>query len=66
MLILEDGLNNVDTTVAELQGKLNVATRSAASLEIDMKIAMDEIQSSEALFAALENEYQRWKTEVLS
>ena len=61
---LSMGLTNVDKTVAELKNQLNTYTKEAAELEIHLSKAQETINAAEGLVGKLNDEYERWKSQV--
>nr|CAD7594423.1 unnamed protein product [Timema genevievae] len=63
---LSSGLSDVDRTVAKLKDQLNTYTREAAEIEIHLNRAQETINAAEGLVEKLNDEYNRWKTQVIS
>nr|CAD7413402.1 unnamed protein product [Timema cristinae] len=61
---LSSGLSDVDRTVAKLKDQLNTYTREAAEIEIHLNRAQETINAAEGLVEKLNDEYNRWKTQV--
>lgn len=61
---LSAGLIDVDAKVAELKQQLSTYTKEAAEIEINLKAAQDKLDSAEGLVSKLNEEYERWGTQV--
>lgn len=58
------GLLNVDATVAKLKDQLSNYTKEAAEIEIHLTQAKDTLEAAEGLVSKLNDEFQRWKSQV--
>lgn len=61
---LSSGLGAVDKKVAELKEQLTTYSREAAVLEINLSKVQDTVSAAQELVSKLEDEYQRWTTQV--
>ncbi|PSN45379.1 Cytoplasmic dynein 2 heavy chain 1 [Blattella germanica] len=62
---LSVGLTDVDKTVTELKNQLNTYTKEAAELEIHLNKAQETINAAEGLVGKLNDEYERWKSQLM-
>ena len=61
---LSTGLDEVDQQVAILKERLNKFTKEAAEVEIKLNKTKEIISAADSLVAGLENEFERWNSEV--
>lgn len=54
----------MDDKVNELKNRLNTYTREAAVIEIHLSKAQETMASAQELLAKLEDEYERWTSQV--
>lgn len=62
---LSSGLSTVDAKVAKLKEQLSTYTKEAAEIEIHLGKAQETLQAAEGLVDKLDDEYNRWKTQVI-
>ncbi|KAK4887690.1 hypothetical protein RN001_003961 [Aquatica leii] len=62
---LSSGLVDVDTAVAKLKTQLSTYTKEAAEIEIHLRAAQSTIATAEGLVNKLNDEYERWKTQLI-
>ncbi|XP_069679211.1 cytoplasmic dynein 2 heavy chain 1 isoform X2 [Periplaneta americana] len=61
---LSTGLTDVDKAVSELKDQLNTYTKEAAEIEIHLNKAQETINAAEGLVGKLNDEYERWKSQL--
>ncbi|KAF5283232.1 hypothetical protein FQA39_LY17379 [Lamprigera yunnana] len=61
---LSTGLVDVDTAVAKLKMRLSTYTKEAAEIEIHLRAAQSTISTAEGLVNKLNDEYERWKSQL--
>ncbi|KAF5303585.1 hypothetical protein FQR65_LT08186 [Abscondita terminalis] len=61
---LSTGLVDVDTAVAKLKTQLSTYTKEAAEIEIHLRAAQSTITTAEGLVNKLNDEYERWKSQL--
>lgn len=59
------GLTDVDKTVSDLKNQLNTSTKEAAEIEIHLNKAQETISAAEGLVGKLNDEFERWKKQVI-
>lgn len=61
---LNTGVVDVDKAVSELKEQLNTYTKESAEIEIRLGKAQETISAAEGLLEKLNDEFERWKTQV--
>lgn len=62
---LSSGLTSVDDKVNKLKEQLSTYTKEAAEIEIHLGMAQETLQAAEGLVDKLNDEYNRWKKQVI-
>lgn len=62
--LLSDGLDSVDKNVSELREQLNVNTKEAAEIELNINKEKKTIEAAQKLVEKLDDEFSRWGLQV--
>lgn len=62
--LLSDGLDSVEKNVTELREQLNVNTKEAAEIELNINKEKKTIDSAQKLVEKLDDEFSRWGLQV--
>ncbi|XP_050420010.1 cytoplasmic dynein 2 heavy chain 1 [Adelges cooleyi] len=62
--LLSDGLDSVEKKVADLREQLNVNTKEAAEIELNINKEKQTIDSAQKLVEKLDDEFSRWGQQV--
>lgn len=63
-MLLSSGLDDVNQTVENLKGQLNLNTKEAAEIQLHLSKAQETISTAEELVINLDEEYSRWSKQV--
>lgn len=62
--LLSDGLDNVEKNVSDLREQLNVNTKEAAEIELNINKEKKTIEAAQRLVEKLDDEFSRWGVQV--
>lgn len=62
--LLSDGLDSVEKNVSELREQLNVNTKEAAEIELNINKEKKTIEAAQKLVEKLDDEFSRWGLQV--
>lgn len=62
--LLSDGLDSVEKNVSELKEQLNVNTKEAAEIELNINKEKKTIETAQKLVEKLDDEFSRWGLQV--
>lgn len=62
--LLSDGLDSVEKNVSQLREQLNVNTKEAAEIELNINKEKKTIEAAQKLVGKLDDEFSRWGTQV--
>jgi len=62
--LLSDGLDSVEKNVSELREQLNVNTKEAAEIELNINKEKKTIEVAQKLVEKLDDEFSRWGLQV--
>jgi len=62
--LLSDGLDSVEKNVSELREQLNINTKEAAEIELNINKEKKTIESAQKLVEKLDDEFSRWGVQV--
>lgn len=62
--LLSDGLDNVEKNVSDLREQLNVNTKEAAEIELNINKEKKTIEVAQRLVEKLDDEFSRWGIQV--
>lgn len=62
--LLSDGLDNVEKNVTQLREQLNINTKEAAEIELNINKEKKTIESAQKLVEKLDDEFSRWGLQV--
>lgn len=63
--LLSDGLDSVEKNVSELREQLNVNTKEAAEIELNINKEKKTIEAAQKLVEKLDDEFSRWGLQVI-
>jgi len=63
--LLSGGLDSVEKDVSELKNQLNINTKEAAEIELNINKEKKTIESAQKLVEKLDDEFSRWGVQVL-
>lgn len=61
---MSDGLDSVEKNVSELREQLNVNTKEAAEIELNINKEKKTIEAAQKLVEKLDDEFSRWGLQV--